>query len=276
MQYWACSDFHLSHFNIIKYCNRPFKSLEEMNETLIKNTNERVKPNDIVYFLGDYCFRNSPGGKKGEGETLKAEEFQKKFHGKWVYLAGNHDRNNSLKTLNHRSIIKFGGIYIGMTHRPEDVIIEDEKHYYPLNLVGHVHNAWVTKDRDAMGYVDSARWEEIRRQGDQAIKTWIANELVYTSVTAVLIGYETASRPWVDYEIRESVKKGNGLLGIQLYELADQKQNLDPAGQNPFDLLHFKDGRPLSSVYRTYAWKRDNGYENIGNWVENAAKAAGR
>ncbi len=146
MQYWACSDFHLSHFNIIKYCGRPFKSLEEMNETLIKNTNERVKPNDIVYFLGDYCFRNSPGGKKGEGETLKAEEFQKKFHGKWVYLAGNHDRNNSLKTLNHRLIIKFGGIYIGMTHRPEDVIVEDEKHYYPLNLVGHVHNAWTTKE----------------------------------------------------------------------------------------------------------------------------------
>jgi hypothetical protein len=54
--------------------------------------------------------------------------------------------NNSLKTLNHRLIIKFGGIYIGMTHRPEDVIVEDEKHYYPLNLVGHVHNAWVTKE----------------------------------------------------------------------------------------------------------------------------------
>jgi calcineurin-like phosphoesterase family protein len=146
MQYWACSDFHLQHFNIIKYCNRPFKSLEEMNETIIKNFNERVKPNDIVYFLGDYLFRNSPGGKPGEGETSKAEVWQKKFNGQWIYLSGNHDKNNSLKSLNHRLIAKFGGMYVGMTHRPENVIIEDEQHYYPLNLVGHVHNAWETKE----------------------------------------------------------------------------------------------------------------------------------
>jgi calcineurin-like phosphoesterase family protein len=146
MQYWACSDFHLQHLNIIKYCDRPFKSLAEMNETIIKNVNERVKPNDIVYFLGDYLFRNSPGGKEGEGETSKAQEWQKKFNGQWIYLRGNHDNNNSLKSLNHRLIAKFGGMYIGMTHRPEDVIIEDEKHYYPLNLVGHVHNNWLTKE----------------------------------------------------------------------------------------------------------------------------------
>jgi len=146
MQYWVCSDFHLSHFNIIKYTDRPFKSLNEMNETIIRNVNERVKPNDIVYFLGDYCFRNSIGGKKGEGEPIKAEEFQKKFNGQWVYLAGNHDRNNSLKTLNHRLIIKYAGMSIGMTHRPIDAIVEDEQHYYPLNLIGHVHNAFITKE----------------------------------------------------------------------------------------------------------------------------------
>jgi calcineurin-like phosphoesterase family protein len=146
MQYWACSDFHLQHYNIINYCSRPFKKLEEMDEKIIRNVNERVKPNDIVYFLGDYCFRNSPGGKKGEGETLKAEVWQKRFNGQWIYLAGNHDRNNSLKTLNHRLIIKFGGMYVGMTHKPDDVIIEDEQHYYPLNLVGHVHKSWVTKE----------------------------------------------------------------------------------------------------------------------------------
>jgi len=151
MKYWACSDFHLSHFNIIRYTNRPFKSLEEMNNTIIKNVNERVKPNDIVYFLGDYVFRNSPGGKKGEGETIKAEEFQKKFNGQWIYLAGNHDRNNSLKTLNQRLIIKFGGMYVGMAHKPEDIIIEDEQHYYPLNLCGHVHTAWTTKEITSRG-----------------------------------------------------------------------------------------------------------------------------
>lgn len=151
MQYWATSDFHLQHFNIIRYTNRPFKTLEEMNNAILRNFNERVKKDDIVYFLGDYIFRNSPGGKVGEGEISKAKEWQGKFNGYWIYLKGNHDNNNSLKTLNHRLIVQFGGIYIGMTHKPDDAIIEDEQHYYPLNLVGHVHNNWTTKSIERNG-----------------------------------------------------------------------------------------------------------------------------
>lgn len=141
--------------------------------------------------------------------------------------------------------------------------------------VNQVRNAWVTQDRGARGYVDSAKWEDIKRHGEQAIQAWIARELAYTSVTAVLIGNETASRPWVQYEISESINRGNGLLGIWLNGIKDQNQILDPPGQNPFDLLHYN-GRPLSKFYRTYSWTRDNGYGNIGNWIEKAAKDAGR
>ena len=60
------SDTHFGHANIIKYCNRPFSSLEEMNSTIIRNWNEMVKPEDTVFFLGDFCFKNGPGGKPGE------------------------------------------------------------------------------------------------------------------------------------------------------------------------------------------------------------------
>ena len=52
MNYWWTSDYHFSHFNIIRYCKRPFKTAEEMNETIIKRHNERVKPDDTVFFLG--------------------------------------------------------------------------------------------------------------------------------------------------------------------------------------------------------------------------------
>jgi len=59
MNHWFTADFHLGHANIIKYCERPFRNVLEMNRTIIKKHNERVKKDDIVYFLGDFCFRNS-------------------------------------------------------------------------------------------------------------------------------------------------------------------------------------------------------------------------
>ena len=43
------ADTHFFHENVIKYCNRPFKSIEEMNQTMIKNWNEMVDDNDIIY-----------------------------------------------------------------------------------------------------------------------------------------------------------------------------------------------------------------------------------
>lgn len=53
---WFTSDQHFYHKNVIRYCNRPFKSLEEMHETLIQNWNKVVGPTDIVYILGDFAF----------------------------------------------------------------------------------------------------------------------------------------------------------------------------------------------------------------------------
>ena len=60
-KFWLTSDTHYGHGNIITYTNRPFKSLEEMDYKLIKNHNSLVSPEDTVFFLGDFCFRNSPG-----------------------------------------------------------------------------------------------------------------------------------------------------------------------------------------------------------------------
>ena len=64
MKYYFSSDYHLGHFNIIRYCNRPFKSLEQMNETIIRNHNERIKKEDILFHIGDFCFKKT--SNKGE------------------------------------------------------------------------------------------------------------------------------------------------------------------------------------------------------------------
>ena len=139
MKIYFTSDFHLNHFNIIKYTNRPFKSLEEMNSIIISNFNKRVKEDDMVFFLGDFIFRS--GTKRGEGEKDKPEYFIKQLKCKnIVFIQGNHDKNNSLKTVIQKVVIKHGGKRICLVHNPEFCDIN-----YDFNIVGHVHDKWKFK-----------------------------------------------------------------------------------------------------------------------------------
>ena len=140
---------------------------------------------------------------------------------------------------------------------------------------GQVRNSWVAKpDRETAGFIDAASWEEVKKKGEDAIKKWIADQLNGTSVTIVLIGAETASRDWVMHEIKESYKKGNGLLGIRIHNIKDQNQRTDSMGDNPFDKLYIEENgvkKYLSQIYQTYDWINNDGYNNLGKWVEAAA-----
>jgi calcineurin-like phosphoesterase family protein len=139
MKIWFWSDTHFNHLNIIKYTGRPFKSLDEMNSTLIKKFNERVKEEDQVFFLGDFCFKSGTG--RGEGEKDKPEYFLKQLKCKnIIFIQGNHDKNNSLRTCIQRVIINHGGKRINLTHNPE---FADTN--YEFNIVGHVHEKWQFK-----------------------------------------------------------------------------------------------------------------------------------
>lgn len=75
------SDHHFRHRNILKYCNRPFSSIEEMNETLIENWNRKVGKDDIVFHLGDFCF----GGEK------HWTSIRSRLNGEIILIVGNHD-----------------------------------------------------------------------------------------------------------------------------------------------------------------------------------------
>lgn len=143
-----------------------------------------------------------------------------------------------------------------------------------------VRNSWVTKpDRSSAGFIDSAEFEEIKKGGDAAIKKWIDNQLIGTSVTVVLIGAETADREYVKYELSKSYSKGNGMLGIYIHKLKDKNGNTSAKGTNYFgEIGKDRDGNPVyfSSSYTTYDWVDDDGYNNLGKWVEDAAKKAGK
>ena len=95
------SDTHFWHENIIKFCNRPFSSIEEMNDTIINNWNSVVKENDIVFHLGDFCFCGSD----------KFKELIETLNGRIYLILGNHD----WKTIKQWHATKFEGVYQQMS-----------------------------------------------------------------------------------------------------------------------------------------------------------------
>ena len=147
MQNWFSADYHLGHDNIRKYVNRPFKSLKLMNETIIRNHNQRVKKDDLFIHDGDFCFYSK--SKHGEGEGVKAEEYIKQLNGKHIFIIGNHDRNNSLKSKIQHLVLQGPGYQIKVVHKPIHA-----NPSYPLNIVGHVHNAWKIKS-----FKDYYKWQ---------------------------------------------------------------------------------------------------------------------
>ena len=127
-----------------------------------------------------------------------------------------------------------------------------------------VRYSWVTQGKEAAGFIDSADFEEIKKGGDAAIKKWIRKQLDRTSVTVVLVGSHTCSSKYVKYEIEQSEERGNGLLGLDISKIKDLSgQTTERCGEIP-------------KGYSFYYWYNDDGYNNLGDWIEQAAKDAGR
>jgi len=81
-QIFFTSDHHFGHTNIIKFCNRPFENIEKMNETLIERWNEKINPNDEVYYLGDFGVTKD--------DTLIANILDR-LNGTKYLITGNHE-----------------------------------------------------------------------------------------------------------------------------------------------------------------------------------------
>lgn len=139
--------------------------------------------------------------------------------------------------------------------------------------VNQVRNSWVTKDIEDRGFIDKADFETLERQGKDVIEKWIDDQMNGTSVTVVLIGYQTATRNWVNYEIEKTINSKKGIIGIAIHNVKDDNRMTDPPGRNPLE-SHFLNGYPLSSIFRTYDWVYNYGRDNIGSWIEEAYNLA--
>ncbi len=135
---------------------------------------------------------------------------------------------------------------------------------------GQVRNSnVVTSTYSKNDFLDAAAWEAIKKKGDDAVKSWIDNQLQGTAVTVVLIGAQTADRKFVQYEIQKSLSEKKGLLGVYINQVKDSNGQADVQGKNPFVELG------ITNV-ATYDWVANDGRTNIGIWIERAAQQVGR
>lgn len=127
--YFFVADEHYYHERIIKYVNRPFGSLEEMNEEMIKRNNEVVSKNDIVIHGGDFTFLKSMKDVQ--------EKIIKRLYGIHYFLKGSHDY--WLKNVNHHEIWqkRVNGKYIVVCHYA--MLVWPRSHYNSILLFGHSH-----------------------------------------------------------------------------------------------------------------------------------------
>lgn len=128
MAEYVASDTHFGHKNIIKYCNRPFQSVSDMNAHMMSQWNLTVKDDDDIYFLGDFSF--------GDGHT-----FFDKLSGRKHLVKGNHDPQRTLslgwKSVREYTELKRNGKFVILFHYP----IEEwnGKYHGAVHLHGHCH-----------------------------------------------------------------------------------------------------------------------------------------
>jgi calcineurin-like phosphoesterase family protein len=129
MQYWFTSDEHYGHHNIIRYCMRPFDSVDQMDEVLIEYHNSVVKRDDIVIHGGDFCLARN--------REIVYRKYINKLRGKHVFLKGSHDYWIPWKDSQQVWERKIKGHYIVVCHYAMRVWARS--HYNSFMLYGHSH-----------------------------------------------------------------------------------------------------------------------------------------
>jgi calcineurin-like phosphoesterase family protein len=123
---WFTSDFHLGHFNIIRYCNRPFANTQEMDDVITDRVNACVKPNDVLYFIGDFCL--------GRAEQVTA--YRKRLACKTIhFIEGNHDKT----TRQRQSLFASWSSLSGVNVSQQKIVL---CHYAMRVWPHHAQGAW--------------------------------------------------------------------------------------------------------------------------------------
>lgn len=138
MSFHCSADLHLGHERIIEFCNRPFKTIEKMDNTIITNYNKKIKEKDTCFIIGDFALANID----------KVNYYMNALNGKKILIMGNHDHVflKNKKFINKFEEVhtfglerKFNNVIITMCHYP--MMRWNKSHYGAIHLYGHVHNS---------------------------------------------------------------------------------------------------------------------------------------
>lgn len=167
------SDWHFGHKNVLAFDNRPFKSIEEMNNELIRRWNDVVSDGDIVYILGD-MFWCTPS---------KAAPIMDQLNGQKFLIKGNHDKWHDAKfdkkfvKIDEYIEVEDEGRKVVLCHYPIPCF---KNHFYGwIHLYGHVHNSF--------------EWNMMEHQ------RFLMEELYDRQCNMINVG---SMMPWIDYAPR--------------------------------------------------------------------------
>jgi calcineurin-like phosphoesterase family protein len=157
MNRFFTSDMHLDHANILRYTHRPqlkdgdltptggwaigkdeiAERLNRMNRDLVREHNQMVDEDAVVYNLGDFCFK---GNERGVAcGTTNYKRWMAQLHGTQVLIRGNHDKNNKVDGLDY-AVMSAGSLVFLLCHNPSHTV--DMAPCADVVLCGHVHTAW--------------------------------------------------------------------------------------------------------------------------------------
>lgn len=139
MKRYVIADTHFNHKNIIELASRPFSSVEEMNEEIIKRWNSVVRNDDIIYLIGDFIL----GGEKESKNILSL------LNGRKILIYGNHDYSGIRTYMEYgfqeaykKSIMVENGVILMHEPLPDELIFDKYLYVY-----GHVHNKECNLDK---------------------------------------------------------------------------------------------------------------------------------
>ena len=138
----------------------------------------------------------------------------------------------------------------------------DYRHVWKVNQIRSLTNVIPTA---AAGFQDASLWEEAKKKSDAAIKKMIDTALNNTSVTAVLVTYGTSVRKFINYEIDQSLARGNGLVAVQIHHLKDPNVEITAAGAIPRQIE--------ANGFKAYKYSTPT---KLAEWIEEAATIAGK